>query len=152
MAPWTVAHQAPLPMKFSRQEHWTGVPFPLQGIFLAQGLNPHLLHLLHWQVDSLPLVPPGKPVCLPCCCLALQLCLTLDDPMDYSLPDSSVHGIPRQEYWSELPCPPPGDLPTPGIEPRFLALPVDSNRLSHQGSPPTWVGYLKSSNSSTSCF
>ena len=98
----------------------------LGGIFPTQGLNPHLLHLLHWQVDSLPLVPPGKPVCLPCCCLALQLCLTLDDPMDYSLPDSSVHGIPRQEYWSELPCPPPGDLPNLGIKPRSSALQADS--------------------------
>ena len=33
----------------------------LQGIFLAQGSNPHLLHLLYWQAGSLPLVPPGKP-------------------------------------------------------------------------------------------
>ena len=34
----------------------------LQGIFPTQGLNPHLLHLLHWQVGSLPVVPPGKAV------------------------------------------------------------------------------------------
>ena len=34
----------------------------LQGIFPTQGLNPHLLCLLHWQVGSLPLVPPGKPL------------------------------------------------------------------------------------------
>ena len=33
----------------------------LQGIFLIQELNPHLLCLLHWQAGSLPLVPPGKP-------------------------------------------------------------------------------------------
>ena len=33
----------------------------LQEIFPTQGLNPCLLHLLHWQVDSLPLAPPGKP-------------------------------------------------------------------------------------------
>ena len=33
----------------------------LQGIFLTQGSNPHLLHLQHWQADSLPQVPPGKP-------------------------------------------------------------------------------------------
>ena len=33
----------------------------LQGIVLTQGLNSHLLHLLHWQVGSLPLQPPGKP-------------------------------------------------------------------------------------------
>ena len=35
--------------------------FLLQGIFLSQGSNPHLLHLLHWQAGSLPLAPPGKP-------------------------------------------------------------------------------------------
>ena len=35
-------------------------------------------------------------------------------------------GLFRQEYWSGLPCPPPGDLPNPGIEPRFLALQADS--------------------------
>ena len=31
-------------------------------------------------------------------------------------------GFPRQEYWSGLPCPPPGDLPNPGIEPESLSL------------------------------
>ena len=57
---WTVAHQAPLSMiRFSRQEHWSGLPCP-QGIFLTQGLNLCLLHLLHWQVVSLPLAPPRK--------------------------------------------------------------------------------------------
>ena len=38
-----------------------GCHFLRQGIFLTQGLNPHLLSLLHWQVGSLPLAPPGKP-------------------------------------------------------------------------------------------
>ena len=38
-----------------------GCHFLLQEILLTQGSNPHLLHLLHWQVPSLPLVPPGKP-------------------------------------------------------------------------------------------
>ena len=33
----------------------------LQGICPTQGSNPHLLCLLHWQADSLPTVPPGKP-------------------------------------------------------------------------------------------
>ena len=37
--------------------------------------------------------------------------------MDYSLPGSSVVGFPRQEYWSGLPFPFPGDLPNPGIKP-----------------------------------
>ena len=35
-------------------------------------------------------------------------------------------GLTRQEYWSELPCPPPGDLPDPGIKPGSLALQADS--------------------------
>ena len=37
-----------------------GCHFILQGIFPTQGSNLHLLHLLHWQVGSLPLMPPGK--------------------------------------------------------------------------------------------
>ena len=44
----------------------------------------------------------------------------------------------RQEYWSGLPCPSPGDLPNPGIEPlssEAPALQVDSLPLSHWGSP-----------------
>ena len=39
-----------------------------------------------------------------------QTCPTLCDPMDYSLPGYSVHGIARQEYWSGLPLPPPGKV------------------------------------------
>ena len=55
---WTVAHQAPLSMGFLRQEDWSGLPFLPHGIFLTQGLNPHLLH---WQVDSLSLSHQGSP-------------------------------------------------------------------------------------------
>ena len=44
----------------ARKLEWTAVP-SYRGIFLAQGSNPCLLPLLHWQVDSLPLPPPGKP-------------------------------------------------------------------------------------------
>ena len=62
------------------------------------------------------------------CVLRVRLfaCLTLCDPMDCGPPGSSVHGIPRQEYWSGLPFPSPGDLPDPGIEPRSPALQADS--------------------------
>ena len=38
-------------------------------------------------------------------------------PMDCSPPDISVCGILQSDYWSGLPCPPPGDLPDPEIEP-----------------------------------
>jgi len=44
-------------------------------------------------------------------------------------------GFSRQEYWSGLPCPPPGDLPDPGVEPRSPALQGDYLLLSHQGRP-----------------
>ena len=45
--PWTVAHQAPLSMEFSRQEYWSGLLFPTPGIFPTQGSNLQLLGLLH---------------------------------------------------------------------------------------------------------
>ena len=49
--------------------------------------------------------------------MSLQSCLTFCDPMDCSLPDSSLKSLFfRQKYWSRLPCPPPGDLPDPGIK------------------------------------
>jgi len=44
-------------------------------------------------------------------------------------------GFPRQEYWSGLPFPSPGDPPKPGIEPTLSALQEDSLPLSHLGSP-----------------
>ena len=47
----------------------------------------------------------------------VQLHLTLCNPLDCSPSGSSVHGIFKQEYWSGLPFPTPGDLPDPGIEP-----------------------------------
>ena len=49
--PWTVAHQAPLPMELPRQEYWSGLPFSSPGDLPDQGLN---LSLPHWQEDSLP--------------------------------------------------------------------------------------------------
>ena len=46
-----------------------------------------------------------------------QSCLTLCDPTDCSPPGSSPMGFSKQEYWSGLPFPSPGDLPDSGIEP-----------------------------------
>ena len=43
VTPWTMAHQAPLSVKFSRQEYWSEFLFPIQGNFLSQELNPCLL-------------------------------------------------------------------------------------------------------------
>ena len=60
VTPWTVARQPPLSMGFSRQAYWNGLPCPPPGDLPTQGLNPHLLCLWHWQVDSLPLSHLGK--------------------------------------------------------------------------------------------
>ena len=49
--------------------------------------------------------------------------------MDCSPPGSFVHGFSRQEYWSGMPCPPPGDLPDPGIEPASLMSPALAGRF-----------------------
>ena len=54
--------------------------------------------------------------------LVTQSCLTLWDLMNYSPSGSSVLEFSRQEYWSGLPFPSPGDLPDPGIEPRSPTL------------------------------
>ena len=61
-------------------------------------------------------------VCVCVCVKSLQLCLTLCNPMDWSLPASLSMGFPGQEYWSGLPCPPPGDLASPGINLSLLPL------------------------------
>ena len=53
--------QAPPCRDFPGKNTGVGCHFLLQGIFLTQELNPHLLYLLHWQVGFLPLMPPGKP-------------------------------------------------------------------------------------------
>ena len=68
---------------------------------------------------------------------SLQSSATLCDPMDSSLPGSSLSiGFSRQEYRSGLPCPSPGDLPKPGIKPRFpAALLAESLLLSQWGRP-----------------
>ena len=58
--PWTPALQSPLSMGFPRQEYWSGLHALLQRIFPIQESNLHFLCLLHWQLGSLPLAPPGS--------------------------------------------------------------------------------------------
>ena len=58
VTPWTVAHQAPLSMNFSRQGYWSGLPFPFPGDLPDPGIEPGSPAL---QADSLPTELPGKP-------------------------------------------------------------------------------------------
>ena len=64
-----------------------------------------------------------------------QLCLTLCDPMDYSLSGSSVHGIFQARVWSGLPFPSPGDLSDPGIKPTSPALQAEALPIEPPGKP-----------------
>ena len=60
---------------------------------------------------------------------SLQLCLTFCDPMDCSSQAPLSMGILQAGYWSELPCPPSGALPDPGIEPASLTSPALTGRF-----------------------
>ena len=83
------------------------------------------LHLPNW----------GMWVLFLCCAWShLTLCDSIYcNPSGSSCP----WGFSRQEYWSGLPCPPPGDLPNPGIKPRSPTLQVDSLPTERQRMPKT---------------
>ena len=81
--PWTVTHQAPLSMGFSRQEYWSGLPFPSPGGSSQPKNQAHVSFiarqiLYHWATNILP------------CCSVTHSCLTLCDPMDCSMPGFPV--------------------------------------------------------------
>ena len=88
--PWTVAHQAPQSMEFSRQEHWSDLPFPSPWIFPTQvwklGL-PHCRQILQawkWKVKV----------------KLLSRVWLLATPWTAAYQDSPPMGFSRQEYWS----------------------------------------------------
>ena len=60
--PWTVAHQDPLSMGFSRQKYWSGFSCPPPGDLPDANTESSSRHLLYWQAGPLLLVPPGKQV------------------------------------------------------------------------------------------
>ena len=85
---WTVAHQAPPSLGFSRQEHWSGLSFPSPKETIERKKVKSLSHV---QLFATPWT------------VAYQAPLSM--------------GFSRQEYWSGLPFPSLEDLPHPGIEP-----------------------------------
>ena len=122
--PWTVAHQAPLSMEFSRQEYQIGQPFYSPRDLPDPGIKPTSLTspalpggFFTWKVKSLSHV---------------QLSAT---------PWTVAHQAPpsmefsRQEYWSGLPFPSPGDLPNLGVEPRSPVLRTDAFPSEPPGNP-----------------
>ena len=74
-------------------------------------------------------------VCVCICYLVAKSCPTLCDPMDCSLPGTSIHRFPKQEYWNGLPFPSPGDLPDPGIKPMSPALVGKFSTTEPPGKP-----------------
>ena len=93
---WIIACQAPLYMRFSRQEYWSVLPCPSPEDLPDPGIEPRSPVL---QTDSLPTELPGKPQYIynwsrqseAVLCLVAQLSLTLCNPMDCSPSGSSVH-------------------------------------------------------------
>ena len=59
--PWAVASQAPLSMKFSRQEYWSGSPFPSPGDLPDPGIEPGSPS---FEANSLPSEPPGSQIAI----------------------------------------------------------------------------------------
>ena len=70
--------------------YWSGLPFPSPGGLPDSGIEPGSPAL---KADALPTEPLEKPDYIYAAAKSLQLCPTLCDPMDYSLPSSSVHGL-----------------------------------------------------------
>ena len=107
--PMDVAYQAPWSMGFSRQEYWSGLPFPSPGDLPNPGTKPGSPAL---QTDALLSEPLGKSHVQffwdPMDCIARQAPLSM--------------GFPWQEYSSGLPFPSTGNLPNPGMEPTSPAL------------------------------
>ena len=94
VTPWTVAHQAPLPMEFSRQ-YWSGLPFPSPGDLPDPEIEPMSPEAPALQADSSLLSHQGSSLKAAAAAAAklLQSRLTLCNPTDGSPPGSPVPGI-----------------------------------------------------------
>ena len=142
--PWTVACQAPLSMKFPRQEYWSGLPFPSSWALPDPGIEPRSPA---WQMDSLSLSQLGSNTayCLRCAvCLVTQSCLAFCDPVDCSPPGSSVHGdSPGKNTGVGCHALLQGIFSTQRSNPGLLHCRWIFYHLSHQGSPRIleWVAY-----------
>ena len=143
--------QSPYPLTEAELAHCGGLSssmghFPLGLSFLVckmtegseQGTFPSISNslILFWFKGERLRFPIRKKE------LVTQLCLTLCDPMDCSLPVPLSLEFSRQKYWSVLPFPPPADIPGPGIEPGSSALQADSLPTEPLGKPmrfPKWT-------------
>ena len=137
MTPWTIAHQVPLSIEFSRQEYWSGLPCPPPGDLVTQGSNPGLLqcrwilYQLSQQGSLNPADSKWNPM-LRAAVLVTQSCWMLCNCIPPSLfcPWNSPVKNTRVGSHSLL----QRVFPTQGSNPRLLLCRQILYRLSHQGS------------------
>ena len=113
-------------MGFPRQEYWSGLSFPSLGDIPDTGIEPVSPALAGGFLST---EPPGRCLWLPSRQdggSVSKSCPTLATPRTIAYQAPLSLGFSRQEYWSRLPFPSPGDLPNPGIEPGSPALKADS--------------------------
>ena len=139
VTPWTVAYQAPPSMGFSRQECCSGLPFPSPGD-LPQPRDQ--TQVSRTAGEFFTNEPPAKPwLCGNSLCEVKSLSrvrlFVTPWTVAYQAPPSI--GFSRQECWSELPFPSPGDLPDPGIEPGSPTLKADALHSEPPGNPTTKI-------------
>ena len=127
MTPWTVAHQAPQSMGFSRQEYWSGLPLPSPGHLPNPGTEPGSPA---FQADALTSEPPvgsssqlfswlrfKKEEHSFCDTVKYMVVCALSRVRIFVTLWTAAHqaplsrGFSRQKDWSRLPFPTPGDLP-----------------------------------------
>ena len=87
VTPWTVTHQAPPSVGFSRQEYWSGLPFPSPGDLPDPGIRPRSPAL----ADTLNSEPPGKPLIYILSSVQSHSCPTLCNSMNLSTPGLPAH-------------------------------------------------------------
>ena len=117
---------------------------------LGNLLTMQVLVLIHWfwihsskiQSDEFTSQVYSLPACFPWMCVLSRVRL-FATPWTAACQAPLPTGFFRQEYWSGLPCPPPGDLPTQGLNPGLQHYRQILYQLSHHGSPRTlqWVAY-----------
>ena len=119
---WTMACQAPLSTGFLRQEDRGGLPLSSPGSFPTQRPNPGLYTaggLLHCRQILHRLSHQGSLMCS-----VLSRVQLFATPWTVACQAPLSMGFFRQEYWSGLPFPPPGDLSEPGVKPASLMSPT----------------------------
>ena len=124
VTPWTVAYPS-LSMEFSRQEYWSGLPFPTPGDLLNPGIEPTSLASPALEADSLPLCYLRIPS-------ESESCSVLSESLQ-------LHGLswssPGQNTGEGSFFPSPADLPNPGIELGSSALQAGSLPTELAGKP-----------------